>query len=64
MQALFYMDIRRDDSEEKLALFVASRNPSETVRSFLVDLVRGVTDAIRDAARNTDTFAIEVGVSF
>jgi len=29
-----------------------------------IDLVRGVTDAIRDAARNADSFAVEVGASF
>lgn len=29
-----------------------------------IEVVRGVTDAIRDAARNADSFAVEVGASF
>jgi len=42
MQALYYMDITREASEEKLALFCRSRSPAEKVKPFFMELVRGV----------------------
>jgi N utilization substance protein B len=45
MQALYYMDITRGASEEKLTLFCRSRSPSERVKPFFVELVRGVVQA-------------------
>lgn len=45
MQALYYMDMTREASEEKLALFCRSRSPSDRVKPFFLDLVRGVVQA-------------------
>lgn len=43
MQALFYMDKRRDNSEGILKLFCDNFNPAEDIRPFFERLVRGVT---------------------
>ncbi len=43
LQALFYLDMRGDDSEERLALFIESRDPSKKALPFFLELVRGVT---------------------
>jgi len=43
MQALFYMDKCRDNSEEKLKLFCDNFNPAEDILPFFGRLVRGVT---------------------
>jgi len=45
MQALFYMDMSEDDSEERLALFLKSRDPSRKALPFFLEIVKGVTDA-------------------
>lgn len=45
LQALFYMDMRGDDSEGKLAMFIQSRNPSQKALPFFKDLVQGVIHA-------------------
>ncbi len=43
MQALFYMDKCRDNSEGILKLFCDNFNPAEDIRPFFERLVRGVT---------------------
>ena len=43
MQALFYMDKRRDNSEGILKLFCDNFNPAEDILPFFERLVRGVT---------------------
>ncbi len=45
LQALFYMDLRGDDSEEKLALFLDNQGPAARAQPFFLELVRGVVDA-------------------
>ena len=45
LQALFFMDLREDDSEEKLALFVDNQGPAAKAQPFFMELVRGVMDA-------------------
>jgi len=43
MQALFYMDKCRNNSEERLKLFCDNFNPAEDIIPFFERLVRGVT---------------------
>ena len=45
MQALFYMDIQKDASEEMLELFCGCFCPSKKSRPFLTKLVNGVLGA-------------------
>jgi transcription antitermination protein NusB len=51
MQALFYMDLRNNASEERLNLFCESCQPSKKARPFFLKLVNGVKSS-RD---NIDT---------
>ena len=43
LQALFYLDMRGGDAEERLALFLKSREPTQKALPFFLELVRGVT---------------------
>ena len=45
MQALFYMDMHQNDSEERLELFCKYYPPSDKVLPFFLKLVRGVMHA-------------------
>jgi len=45
LQALFYMDMVGDDSEERLALFLENNDSSVKTLPFFLKLVRGVTGA-------------------
>jgi N utilization substance protein B len=45
MQALFYIDMNQDDSNELLARFCVNFNPSKKTRPFFLKLVSGVIQA-------------------
>jgi transcription antitermination protein NusB len=45
MQALFYMDLRNNDSEERLNLFCESCTPSKKALPFFLKLVNGVKNS-------------------
>lgn len=47
MQALFYMDVRQQETPENVELFCRSYHPSQKALPFFLELVRGVTQSRR-----------------
>ncbi len=57
LQALFYMDIRKNISEEALDQFCRNFEPAEKMKAFFIELVNGVSQNISEIDHLIEKFS-------